>query len=244
MTLPPDERGAELRELFFETSQELLQALNEETLKLEKTPGDEEIVRSIRRTVHTLKGDSAACGLREFSELAHQFEDALSLESAACHGALAEIAFSAADVFGEMLASYHGGGPMPDAEPLRQRINELTAAPAAKKSKRKKKSSGAASKSGGDWTEAEQRAYAQAQAVGLALYDLVVKIDPLCTMPIAARQLIQTAISGLGQVIVVRPDAKSPAASKHVEFVFASAASERTDRREMPHSHYHRARSP
>ena len=78
MTDSPDERGAELRELFFETSQELLQALNEESLKLEKHPGDEEIVRSIRRTVHTLKGDSAACGLRELSELAHQFEDALS----------------------------------------------------------------------------------------------------------------------------------------------------------------------
>ena len=85
MTDSPDERGAELRELFFETSQELLQALNEESLKLEKNPGDEEIVRSIRRTVHTLKGDSAACGLRELSELAHQFEDALSLETAAAH---------------------------------------------------------------------------------------------------------------------------------------------------------------
>ena len=36
MTTFPDERGAELRELFFETSQELLQALNEEALKLEK----------------------------------------------------------------------------------------------------------------------------------------------------------------------------------------------------------------
>jgi two-component system, chemotaxis family, sensor kinase CheA len=225
LTNPPDERGAELRELFFETSQELLQALNEETLKLEKSPGDEEIVRCIRRTVHTLKGDSAACGLRELSELAHQFEDALSLETAALHGALAEIAFAAADVFAEMLASYHSGSPMPDAEPLRRRITELTAAPAAKKARRKKKSTPVTTKSGGDWTEAEQRAYAQAQTQGLALYDLIVKIDPLCTMPIAARQLIQTAISGMGQVIVMRPDAKSPAASKHVEFVFASLQS-------------------
>ena len=37
-----DERGAELRELFFETSQELLQLLNDEALKLEKNPGDVE----------------------------------------------------------------------------------------------------------------------------------------------------------------------------------------------------------
>ena len=224
MINPPDERGAELRELFFETSQELLQALNEETLKLEKHPGDEEIVRSIRRTVHTLKGDSAACGLRELSELAHLFEDALTLESAACHGALAEIAFAAADVFAEMLAAYHGGGPMPATEALQQRINELTAAPAAKKTRRKKKAAPSLSSSK-EWTDAEKRALAQAQAAGLGLYDVVVKIDPHCTMPIAARQLIQNAISAIGRVLVVRPDAKSPAASKQVEFVFASAQS-------------------
>jgi two-component system chemotaxis sensor kinase CheA len=230
VTNPPDERGAELRELFFETSQELLQALNEESLKLEKNPGDEEIVRSIRRTVHTLKGDSAACGLRELSELAHLFEDALTLESAAAHAALAEISFSAADVFAEMLAAYHGGGPMPATESLRQRINELTAAPAAKKTRRRKKSVEPARSTGRstgkDWTDAEKRALAQAQAAGLGLYDIIVKIDPHCTMPIAARQLIQNAISGIGQVIVVRPDAKSPAASKQVQFVFATTQSQ------------------
>ena len=226
MTNPPDERGAELQELFFETSQELLQALNEESLKLEKHPGDEEIVRSIRRTVHTLKGDSAACGLRELSELAHQFEDALSLDTAAGHGALAEIAFAAADVFAGMIAAYHLGRAMPATEALRQRINELTSAPAAKKSRRKKKSTEVAPQSGKDWTDSEKRALAQAQAAGLAIYDIVVKIDPHCTMSIAARQLIQNAISGIGQVLVVRPDAKSPAASKQVEFVAASSQSE------------------
>jgi len=226
VTNPPDERGAELWELFFETSQELLQALNEESLKLEKHPGDEEIVRSIRRTVHTLKGDSAACGLRELSELAHQFEDALSLETAAGHGTLAEIAFAAADVFAAMIAAYRGGGAMPATEALRQRIDELTSAPAAKKSRRKKKSSEVGPQSGKDWTDAEKRALAQAQAAGLAIYDIAVKIDPHCTMPIAARQLIQNAISGIGQVLLVRPDAKSPAAAKQVEFVLASSQSE------------------
>jgi two-component system chemotaxis sensor kinase CheA len=176
--------------------------------------------------VHTLKGDSAACGLRELSELAHQFEDALSLETAASHGALAEIAFAAADVFTAMLAAYHGGGAMPATEALRQRIDELTSAPAAKKSRRKKKSTEAAPRSGKDWTDAEKRALAQAQATGLAIYDIVVKIDPHCTMPIAARQLIQNAIGGIGQILVVRPDAKSPAASKQVQFVVASSQAE------------------
>ncbi len=44
-------------------------------------------LRSIRRTVHTLKGDAAACGFRELSELAHELEDALALESVSAHAA-------------------------------------------------------------------------------------------------------------------------------------------------------------
>ena len=223
MTDLPDERGAELRELFFETSQELLQALNEESLKLEKQPGDEEIVRSIRRVVHTLKGDAGACGLRELSELAHQFEDALSMETTAAHTAVAEIALASADVFAAMLASYHRGGPMPATDALRKRISELTSAPVPKKSRGRKQSAEAKVKSRKDWTASEKNAIAQAQAHGLALYEVIVKIDPHCAMPIAARQLIQNSVSGVGQILVVRPEAKSVAASKQVEFVLATS---------------------
>src|SRR5215469_1779852 len=224
MTNSPDERGAELRELFFETSQELLQALNEEALKLEKNPGDEEIVRSIRRTVHTLKGDSAACGLRELSELAHQFEDALTMEGAAAQAAVAEIAFAAADVFLEMIHAYRKGGNLPSTKKLGKRIEELTSTPAAKKSRKKKTDpkAVAAAKTPTDWTEYEKLAMSEAQASGQDVLHIVVKIDPHCAMPIAGRQLIQNAVSAMGPVLAVRPDAKSAAAAKQVEFVLAS----------------------
>ena len=233
MTNSPDERGLELRELFFETSLELLQALNEEALKLEKTPGDEEIVRSIRRTVHTLKGDAAACGLRELSELAHQFEDALSLDGASTQTAVAEIAFASADVFTEMIAAYRRGTKLPSSRALSKKISDLTAAPAAGKTRRTRKSNGktaAAKTSAGRtsakedaiWTEYEKVAMTKAQASGQDVYHVVVKIDPHCAMPIAGRQLVQNAISMMGPVLAVRPDAKSPAASKQVEFVLAT----------------------
>src|SRR6476646_2068910 len=126
MTNSPDERGLELRELFFETSQELLQALNDEALKLEKKPGDEEIVRVIRRTVHTLKGDSAACGLRELSELAHQFEDALSFEGSSTQASVAEIAFATSDVFVYMIAAYRCFDETPSTKSLSKKIQDLT----------------------------------------------------------------------------------------------------------------------
>jgi len=236
MTHSPDERGLELRELFYETSQELVQALNEEALKLEKSPGDEEIVRSIRRTVHTLKGDSAACGLRELSELAHQFEDALSLETAASHAAVAEIAFATADIFSEMIAAYRKGTKLPVTRALSKRIQELTAAPKASKARSAKQVTGksaqanaarkTAAKSSHNpaalWTEYESLAMTKAQAEGQDVLHVSVKIDPHCAMPIAGRQLVHNAIGTMGPVIAVRPDPKSPAATKQIEFVLAS----------------------
>jgi len=288
MTNSPDERGLELQELFFETSQELLQALNDEALKLEKKPGDEEIVRVIRRTVHTLKGDSAACGLRELSELAHQFEDALSLEGTSAQTAVAEIAFGAADVFTEMIAAYRSGGKLPSTKSLSKKIEDLTAAPAPetiripkKVATRKSAAKKVAGKKGAGksisarksltrasaakttkakasttkapaikasaaktptpktstaktstarasakavelWTEYEKLAMTQAQLSGQDVYQVMVKIDPHCAMPIAGRQLIHNAIGVMGPVLAVRPDAKSPAATKQVEFVLAS----------------------
>jgi two-component system chemotaxis sensor kinase CheA len=217
-----DDRGLELRELFFETSQELVQALNEEALKLEKAPGDEEIVRSIRRTVHTLKGDSAACGLRELSELAHQFEDALSVEGAAAQTTIAEIAFAAADLFAEMITAYHGGDKIPESTGLKRKIQELTSSPAPKKSRKKKALPAAAVATAAQWTTPERQAMTQAQAEGFAVFHVVAKIDPHCAMPIAGRQLVYKALVTAGRVIAQRPDPRSTATPKQVEFVLAS----------------------
>ena len=65
MTQLPDDRSGELRALFFESANELLQSLNDAGLELEARPTDDEVIRRVRRAVHTLKGDSAACGDRK-----------------------------------------------------------------------------------------------------------------------------------------------------------------------------------
>src|SRR5436305_14901986 len=61
----------------------------------------------------------------------------------------------------------------------------------------------------------------KAQACGQDVLHVTVKIDPHCPMPIAGRQLVHNAISTMGPVIAVRPDPKSPAANKFIEFVLA-----------------------
>jgi len=75
--------------------------------------------------VHTLKGDWQLAACREFSELAHRFEDALSLEGAATQTAVAEIAFSAAMCSREMITAYHGGGKLPSTKTLSKKIADF-----------------------------------------------------------------------------------------------------------------------
>ncbi|MGC2194183.1 MAG: Hpt domain-containing protein, partial [Terriglobales bacterium] len=214
-----DERMVELRELFFESAQELLQGLNDEALKLEKHPGDSEIVRTLRRIVHTLKGDAAACGYRELSEVAHELEDALALESAAAHATLAEVAFTAADLFSAMLAAYRKRGKLPARDPLRKMVKKLTEDPAAKHSGRKK---AAVSAKTLGWTEYEKLAMQRAQEDGKFIYHVQAQIDPHCAMPIAGRQLVQNALAAIGEVLAARPEAGSSAATKQAEFLVAT----------------------
>ena len=80
MSKPPEDRNPELRAIFFESANELLQSLNEAGLELEARPADEEVIRRVRRAVHTLKGDSAACGFHKLSEFAHELEDILTTQ--------------------------------------------------------------------------------------------------------------------------------------------------------------------
>ncbi|HEV7220772.1 MAG: chemotaxis protein CheA [Terriglobales bacterium] len=218
MTKFSDGPGDELRELFFETAQELLQALNDEALKLEKQPGDIDAMRSMRRTVHTLKGDAAACGFRELSELAHELEDALAADSVPTHVSLAEIAFCAADTFEAMLAAYQRGKKLPSVTAVKEIIRELTGAKISKKSRRTKAPTAPAV----TWTEYEKVRIHEATGRGRRIYQIAAQIDPLCAMPMAARQLVMMELSKVGDVLGTRPEAGAEGSSKDLTLVLAS----------------------
>ena len=198
-----EEQGAELKELFFESAQELLQTLNEDGLRLEKQPGDTEIVRSIRRTVHTLKGDSAACGYTGLSELAHELEDVLTPEIAARHnGRVAEVVLSAADTFHEMLAAYRGKTQPPAPEAVRAQIKSLIESPAEP----------AVSPFAPEfkWTEYEQVVIADAVSKGQKVFCIGLGIDPNCPMRSAAVQLARNVLGEAGRLLAIHPDENRP----------------------------------
>src|SRR4030081_624393 len=207
----------ELRQLFFESAAELVQNLNDQAMQLEKSPGDAETARSLRRTVHTLKGDAAACGFRELSELSHEFEDVLTLENMAA-ASVPEIALRVADVFAALLEAYKNGTKLPSIQALRADIARLAHPALAGAAKRKKKRAAAKTR----WSEYEQLAIARAAAEGKRVHHVVVQVDPQCGMPIAGRQMIQLALAGLGEVLAIYPVEGSLEPMNRVEAALAS----------------------
>ncbi|HEY1924803.1 MAG TPA: chemotaxis protein CheA [Candidatus Acidoferrum sp.] len=220
MTQLPDDRSGELRALFFESANELLQSLNDAGLELESKPADDEIIRGVRRAVHTLKGDSAACGYYQLSELAHELEDVLSPQIGHDRGSkLAEVVLEAADSFSAMLAAYQRNIEPPPGEPLRILIRSLLSASA--KSEIPATVPEVAAQFA--WTEYEQLMISEAIHRGEVVYNIALRIDPNSLMHAAAFQLIRNVLHGCGTVIALRPEDNSAAAT--VEVVEAALAS-------------------
>ncbi len=68
-----DDIGAEI---FREEASELLQSIEKGLMDLEATPSDTELVNSIFRSMHTIKGSGAMFGFTELSQFVHEFETA------------------------------------------------------------------------------------------------------------------------------------------------------------------------
>jgi two-component system chemotaxis sensor kinase CheA len=218
----PEDRNSELRNLFFETAAELLQVINDAGLKLEKQPGDEETLRSVRRAIHTLKGDSAACGFQKLSEVAHELEDVLSLQIGQTQGAkLAEVVLTAVDTFEGMLSAYQRHLEPPAPAPLRALIHSLLETPGVQLSS--PDISPGTVPAAFNWSEYERLMISEAMLNGGNVYNLALRIDPNSAMRAAAFQLVRNVLHTCGTVIALRPEDNLAAAN--VEIVEAALAS-------------------
>jgi two-component system, chemotaxis family, sensor kinase CheA len=216
----PDDRASELRELFFESAAEILQNMNEAGLALEEHPADKENLRSVRRAVHTLKGDSAACGFRELSELAHELEDVLTPELAKENAALIpEVVLTAADTFHEMLAAYRDHLQPPDGGALRDHINRLLHRSAVAPEK-------PSDEAKFDWNEYERLMIAEAFRRGESVYNIALYLDSESLLPAAAFELVRKALEGAGKIMFLHPESAAQAASTNL--IEAALSSEKS----------------
>jgi two-component system chemotaxis sensor kinase CheA len=203
VTFSPDDRASELRDLFFESAEEILQAMNDAGLALEEHPSDKESLRSVRRAVHTLKGDSAACGYRELSELAHELEDVLTPDLVKEHaGLIAEVVLTAADTFRDMLAAYRSNLQPPDGGALREYVQRLLRKPATARREKPAKETAVTF----NWTEYERLLIAESFRRGEAVYQVAMHLAGEAILPAAAYELAKKALERAGKILALRPE--------------------------------------
>jgi two-component system chemotaxis sensor kinase CheA len=195
-----DDHFAELRNLFFESAAELVESLNEDGISLEKNVNDGELRQRVRRTVHTLKGDAAAAGFAELSELAHELEDVLSATTLHVSGpALANVVLQAADVFGDMLELYRKGETPLVPEALHEEIRAcLMGVP------EQPQTAGKAEPARSSWSEYDQLIMEEASRQGSPVLQLSLGIDPNCPSGVAA-QMVRNALQSVGTLLAISP---------------------------------------
>jgi len=99
--------------MFIDESNEHLQALNDNLLKLETTPNDYSIINEIFRSAHTLKGMSATMGYEDLANLTHQMENVLDLiknDKLSATSELLDVVFEAVDDLEAMVNDISAGG--------------------------------------------------------------------------------------------------------------------------------------
>lgn len=221
MSFSSDDRSFELRELFFESAEEILQNMNEAGLALEENPKDADKLRSVRRAVHTLKGDSAACGFRQLSELAHELEDVLVPELVRNNeSSIAEVVLTAADTFHEILAAYRNNLQPPAGAPLREHIRRLLSKPEGQAPKSRVTAQF-------DWTEYERLMIAEAIRRGETVHNVALHLDPVTLLPAAAFELARKALESAGTVLALHP--QSVGADDHIALIEAAVASGKSE---------------
>ena len=64
----------QFKDMFIQEAKELLTNLERDLLELEKTPTEKELIESVFRAMHTLKGVSSMYGFNSISDYTHSFE--------------------------------------------------------------------------------------------------------------------------------------------------------------------------
>lgn len=122
---------AEFRQLFAEEAEQRLARLSQQVLKLEETGSDEELVASIFRDAHTLKGSAAMVGFDDIARVAHAMEDLLvqlrSGERLATPGLIDELLVAVDGLRTMIPAILDGHDRTADADALEQRLHGVAA---------------------------------------------------------------------------------------------------------------------
>lgn len=208
------------RDIFIEELNEQLERIDQSLLTLEHAPAPE-LVQTIFRAAHTIKGSASTMGFREMSDLTHEVEYALEWvreKKPEITAKLIDTLFRALDAMKLLRTQYISGGDYADCSAVVAEIKALINQPAEPQPVRLPVLS-----------PAEMLLAEEAVAAGYSLLSLAVTLKEECLMK-AARyyMLLQRMEDVCGKVIAVAlPTAEAAGAdedSRYIRFAVVAAA--------------------
>lgn len=206
-------------EIFIEESKEHLQSLNETLLVLENSPDDVDMINSVFRVAHTLKGMAGTMGFKRMNSLTHNMENVLSeIRTGNIHitPELLDILFQCLDALEQYVEEITNTGAEGEEayEGIIEQLNEIlknggaagkavpaAAAPtAAATPKADEKPKAVVS-----LNEYEQNIVQKANESGMLAFVIRVKIDEKSMLKAARAYIVYKTLEDMGEIIKTEP---------------------------------------
>jgi two-component system chemotaxis sensor kinase CheA len=116
------------RRQFYQEAREILETLSESVLRLEINPEDRELINSIFRGIHTIKGSAGSFGLDDISSFSHYFEGVLSLlrdDIIKVNSELIDLILAGIDHLLELVVEYENGSSIQIDNSLMERFKAI-----------------------------------------------------------------------------------------------------------------------
>ncbi|MFZ3066460.1 MAG: chemotaxis protein CheA [Nitrospirota bacterium] len=206
-----DKEFESLKASFFQQAFEILDALQEDILRFEGNPNDEDALKNIQRYVHTLKGDSASMGLSSLTETAHRLEDVLHMlreNRLQMDRDVADLLLSAVDIFTQILRNSKDESPsVVSTKGLIERVDSyLNACSNPSSPQIPLNPPLLKGEIMGLLTEYQQLQIEAALKDGLSVYEIKITFDAQCRERGVGAFMLNNQIAALGEVIRWMPD--------------------------------------
>ncbi len=193
---------SELMGAFLDEVEEQLQLLEQDVLQLEQEGESPEIIHSIFRVAHTLKGASAAMGFEEMKRVTHEMENVLDTirnHLLPVTKPIVNLLFQCLDHLRQLRDEFVAGRIQTNGEPLIQELRMLLDGTGSTQEERSSQIQALA-------LQPDQQAkLTEARHQGLPIWHCEVEIDPDCEMKLARAFVIRNRIAQLGEVVETLP---------------------------------------
>jgi two-component system chemotaxis sensor kinase CheA len=198
--------------VFIDESNDHLQALNDNLLRLESSPDDLSIVQDIFRSAHTLKGMSATMGFEDLAHLTHEMENVLDLVrngKLKMDGHIFDTLFKGLDALESMVKDIvNGGTGKLDVSELVGQLKKIVSGEYTAGAEAAAASPGGAREQQAGEAVLDQYQYSilqQSLGSGHRVYQAVVTLRKDCVLKSARAYMVFNVLEQAGEVVKSQP---------------------------------------